>query len=504
MNLGVLTSADLSIRRSRPLVAFGVVFVVWLLLRILFFEGCFWLNDDWFQVRYAYLWTGPPANIYDARLLFNGLLRASLHVFGYRPLAWALPGLVGSLLMTAAGFELARRTIGSSGAVAAGLITASLPIDILLCTVPLALSLSVGLFAIAVLLLTSSPRRVGLVGAILAAALSELAHPVAVFHVLALSVAVLLFGHRRRALVFGGGSVALYFCLELAVSTAATGNPLHNLVILRAWHDPDGLVVLFSQRWFTKPFTDLLFSKMFGFVFPVIALALLLIPELRRSKLYLILASYCFGGWLWFSFGTAKPTIYEPFWRDPRFLHPMGSSIGVLVALIVSCRPRWRTAILVVLCSVNILLVTSSGTWGQSKNISLEMLHFVQSNPEARFFSDLVTYRQRSAGNQFRELANVCVMPCPAAVSGTQRVFLLYNPLNQPAWTPNRPPPVSLGLDQLRCATPVLITQPKPRLIVAWLPFSIWSRYPALIRQPAGYIRPVLSAGAAGQRCDAY
>ena len=218
--------------------------------------------------------------------------------------------------MTAASFELARRTIGEGGAIAAGLITSSLPIDVLLCSIPLALSFSIGFFAVAVLLLMTSQRSVSLTAAIIAAALSVLAHPVAVFHVLALSVAVFLFGDRRRALVFCCASIALYFFLELSISAVVTGNPFHNLMILRGWHDPDGLVVLFSRRWFTKPFTDLIFSKMFGLVFPVIAVASLLIPELRRSRLYLILVSYCFGGWLWFSFGTAKPTLYEPFWRD--------------------------------------------------------------------------------------------------------------------------------------------------------------------------------------------
>ena len=87
MTFSPVPSAEISSRRAHPLVAFGIVVAVWLLLRLLFFEGCFWMNDDWFQMRYAYLSSGPPANIYDARLLFNAALRASFHLFGYTPLA---------------------------------------------------------------------------------------------------------------------------------------------------------------------------------------------------------------------------------------------------------------------------------------------------------------------------------------------------------------------------------------------------------------------------------
>src|ERR1035438_6136646 len=75
----------------RPAVALLMVVLAWLLLRIVFFDGCWWAWDDWFHVRYAYLWDGPPKNIYEARLFFNALLRASMALFGFRPIAWAIP-----------------------------------------------------------------------------------------------------------------------------------------------------------------------------------------------------------------------------------------------------------------------------------------------------------------------------------------------------------------------------------------------------------------------------
>ena len=169
--------------------------------------------------------------------------------------------------------------------------------------------------------------------------------------------------------------------------------------------------------------------------------------------------------------------------------------------MIVSCRPRWRNPVLAILFTFNVLLVASSGTWGQSKNISLEMLGFVRQNPEARFVTDPMTYKQMVAWNEFRELPDVCVLPCLAAVSAPQRAFLLYNPLNQPVSTPNRPPPASLGLNELRCSTPVLTTQPKPRLIAAWLPFQYLVPVSGSHSQACRvYKAGVLGARVAGQR----
>ena len=496
-------SRETSLRRWQSLGAVGCVLVFGLALRLLFFEGCFWANDDWYQVRYAYLWPGPPANIYDARLFFNMLLRAALHVFGYGPVAWAFPGLLGSLMLTGSSIALALRKVGIVGGVAAGLITASLPIDLAFSTVPLAQSLAVGFFGIAVFLLMGFESRIASVGAIGAAALAVLAHPSVVFHVIALAVAFFLFAVRRRAIVFGFASLVLYFALEFAISAVVTGNPFHNFAILREWHDPEAMVVLFSRRWFTKPFSDLFFSKSFGFAFPTIALALLMIPELRRSRLCKVLAFYCFGAWLWFSFGSAKPTIYEPFWRDTRFWHPMALSVGVLIGMIVSARPRLRTPLLAAFCALHILLMAGSGVWGQSKHISLEMLRFVQNNPDAGFLTDPLTRAQMLGWNGFHDLSNVCVLPCGRSWQHTQRVFVLYNPLNQPVRIPNRPPPASLGFDALRCAAPALTTEAKPRLLVAWLPSGIWSRYPLMIRRPVGYVRQLLASDSAGTPCHA-
>jgi hypothetical protein len=82
----------------------------------------------------------------------------------------------------------------------------------------------------------------------------------------------------------------------------------------------------------------------------------------------------------------------------------------------------------------------------------------------------------------------------------------LFNPLNQPAPVPNRPKPAQIGIENLRCGAPVLVTELKPRVIASFLPLRVLRRYPFLIRRPPGAIRPVSFSADATYKtaaCDA-
>lgn len=51
--------------------------------------------------------------------------------------------------------------------------------------------------------------------------------------------------------------------LEFLLSASVTGDALHNLRILKDWHDPDGNVELYSRQWFLFPVLRFLLSKDF-------------------------------------------------------------------------------------------------------------------------------------------------------------------------------------------------------------------------------------------------
>jgi hypothetical protein len=490
----------------RPVLALITVILVWALLRAVFFDGCWWAWDDWFHVRYAYLWDGPPKNIYEARLLFNALLRASMALLGFRPIAWALPGLLASLMTVLSAYWLGLRQLGRPGAFVAGVVAACMPIDILFCSVPLAGPVSAGFAACALALLLGSESGPGLAMAIAAACLSALCHPAGVFAVLAMAAAAFFFFSRKRALVFVAVAIPLFLALDMGASALASGgDPFHNYALLRNWRDPDGYVLMYSAAWFTRPFTSLVFSKAFGLTIPIVV-AGLFVAQLRRSRVYLGLLAYCFFLWLWFSFGTAKPTTYEPFWRDTRFWQPMTPALALMAAWIAQKKPSVRGPLLLGVCGLGIILVASSGVWGQSAGISRDMWQYAGRNPNALFLADSQTIMQMEAYNRFQTMSNVCALPCSTASSSRQPVFLLFNPLNQPEQAPNRPKPVQLGIGNLRCGAPVLVTALKPREIAAFLPLAVLQRHPFLIRRPPGAIRPVLFAPDASEKtmaCDA-
>jgi len=134
------------------------------------------------------------------------------------------------------------------------------------------------------------------------------------------------------------------------------------------------------------------------------------------------------------------------------------------------------------------------------------MWQYAGRNPNALFLADSQTIMQMEAYNRFQTMSNVCALPCSTASSSRQPVFLLFNPLNQPEQAPNRPKPVQLGIGNLRCGAPVLVTALKPREIAAFLPLAVLQRHPFLIRRPPGAIRPVLFAPDASEKtmaCDA-
>jgi hypothetical protein len=490
----------------RPAVALLMVVLAWLLLRIVFFDGCWWAWDDWFHVRYAYLWDGPPKNIYEARLFFNALLRASMALFGFRPIAWAMPGLLASLMTVLSAYWLGLRQLGRTGAFAVGLVAACMPIDILYCSVPLAGPVSAGFAACALALLMGSESRAGLAMAVVAASLAALCHPAEVFAVLAMAAAVFFFSSHKKAILFAAASIPLFLALDMGASALASGgDPLHNFALLRNWHDPDAYVVMYSAAWFTRPFTSLFFSKAFGFAIPI-AVAGLFVEPLRRSRVYLGLLSYCFFLWLWFSFGSAKPTSYEPFWRDTRFWQPMTPALALMVGWIVQKKPSLRAFLLLGVCGLGVALVAASGTWGQAARISLEMLQYVRRNPNAAFLTDSLTVMQMEGYNHFQPIPNVCALPCSTGIPHRPAVFLLFNPLNQPEPVPNRPKPAPIGIENLRCGAPVLVTELKPRVIASFLPLRVLRRYPFLIRRPPGAIRPISFSADATYKtaaCDA-
>lgn len=460
----------------------------WAALRFVFFHG-FINSDDYYHIRFAVFWDAPPASHIETRLLFNALLRGATSMFGLHEWVWTLPALAGSLLLLIATYLCARRLFDARAALLAGLVCASFPIDVVFATIPTAASLSAGLAALsfAALLLTSLPRATVLAGLVGAVAL--LAHPITLFFVSAAAAGVFMTGGKRRAAAYWALSVGGYFLLDASLSAWVAGDPLHNLAILRAWHDPDAQVELYSRAWFLFPIQTFFFSKDFGFA-PVLAVGLAFSPLARGRPLVRTFALIVVLMWLWLGYGTAKPTAYEPFWRLTRFAYPLVLPLSLALAAAFTALPR-RALAAAALCGLHVVLLAGSGSFGQSVEITRRMAPFVSAHPNAHFLASGLTLRELTVLNGLQPPPNVYDAGNAApATDPAAQWFYLDNPLNAPAPKPNRPTPAAASLPPA-AGPAALVTQAEPRLLFALAPESLLARFPALLRRPAGRIVPI-------------
>lgn len=453
----------------------------WFALRVVFFTG-FIGSDDFFHLRYATLWEAPPANHWEARLAYNGLLRALITLFGNREWVWAAPSLLGSLLLTLAAVFGATRAAGLKAGLFAGWLAAAMPLDVVLSTVPIASSLSAALagwFFVFMISGWTAP-------AVAAGALSALVHPVNL-HFLLVSAAVFACVRRKLPpLLLAAAAVCLYLLLDLGIHWLAWGDPVEGLRILSRWHDPDPNHRPGSISWLLFPLQSLIISKDFGLTALLASGVLLFRPSRQGWAAVCSLTVAAF--WIWVGYGSAKPFSYEPFWRLTRFQHPLIVPVGIAIAVFFTERRYSLPLSAAAIGLFHILLLAGSGSFGESVEISRRFLAETRSQPEKRFLTDLRTQREMLALNSFQPLQNVQSWPAVCSTDSARGEWLLLeNPLNlallrgvmrqQPRMSP--------------AGEAILSLDPVPRRLFAWAPGDWLARWPVLVRRPRARVLPV-------------
>lgn len=462
-----------------------LLFAWWAGLRVVFFTGIIG-SDDFFHLRYAIQWDAPPVNHWEARLAFNALLRAAIRLLGYHEWVCALPSLAGSLLLVTAAIRGAYLGGGCRSALLAGWIAASMPLDVILSTVPSASPLSSGIAGwFFVELLGRRWILAALIGG-----LATLIHPVNVHFVLMAAVMRAVFERQIRPLTAAALAVCVYFLLDFGINTLSWGDPFHSLRILSQWHDPDPYYKTGSAEWFLYPFRSLVFSKEFGIAALLACCAPLLRPAGRKWTL--LCAATVAAFWLWIGFGSVKPTEYEPFWRLARFQYPLIVPISMALADVLPGLRARITFSAGILSVLHILLLAGSGSWGESVEISRRFLDEVRRRPDRVFLTDLRTEREMIGLNGFQPIGNLRSWPQVCRSAEAQGDWLLAeNPLNlanygdsfrpRPVWTPT--------------GRPLMVLKAVPRRAFAWAPRSWVSRYPVLLRRPEARLLPVRVSG---------
>jgi hypothetical protein len=444
---------DASALRSDPRLALklGGVLVLWLVLRVVFFEGL-WGYDDLYHVQWA---TRPrvPVDVWEARLLFNGMLWLSRAAFGFNEWAFALPTLLSSLAMTLTAWWAARRLWGDAAGLLAAFLATACAGDVIRASDPMANPLGAAFAGLGTALLVVSHSRRSRVAAGVALGLSTYSHLATLFYVLPVVGAYAVHDwprpRWREALLvlFTAGAVNLG--LEMAVFGLISGHPLLHVDLLRHTHLeiqeytinphlPDGS---WNPEWFTWPFATFLFSKDFGFLISLPALVALATWR-RQSQPTRFLTAAVVMAWAWLNFGVQHPFKYAPLDHQTRYWHAL--LVPAVVLAVHVCRQirpgTWRRAYLAALALPMPLLLVSSGPWGQNVEITRELMAYADAHPDQTFATDPYTYDEMFILDGCEPPKNVTLLrgypdneydkPAERLDPNRPDLQVLFNPLN--------------------------------------------------------------------------
>lgn len=380
----------------RPLL---LVAALWVILRVLFFEGL-WGVDDLAYVNFA-LSPGIPTDVFQARVLFNSSLILSFSLFGFGEWVASLPALIGSLLFLVATYLSGRALLGSRYGLLAAVLAAFLSLDVVFSTVPLPGSVANAFCAAGTaLVLTHKGKYYDLLSAVLLG-LSILTHLAFLFFLGPFLAAVVISEPTRKNLLrvirLGTFSIAVFLILDLSFYAIVAGDPLLHLEIIRSshWAFPDVLLPLFLQagefnpEWFSWTLRHFLAGKGFGLMLSISVLGSLgLWSRLGGTRRLLFLVVLL--GWLYLAFGTQQVFEYRPLEREERFWYPLALPLCLLAASLVQLvrdplRQRLLAGALIVPMP---LILLSSGPFGQNVEITKELLAHANSQTAVTFATD--------------------------------------------------------------------------------------------------------------------
>ncbi len=503
-NLKIINGSAWNTRQAKVLAVLFVT-ILWLLLVFLFFEGICG-TDDFKHLRFAYFWDIYPQNHWEARLIYNSLLRLNLVAFGFNEIAAAIPTILGSYFSFVAILIIAWNSTNDIRKVwVAGILGSSLPF-IVLCTTPNARPLATGFFslAFAVLLFLKDKKSVFLAGSILGIAVAT--HLSLLFCAVIALLALPVAGANtwKNSLIAFCAMLISFTLADLLIYALWTGDPFYRFHVINSTHmitldsDPNAREILRNDgnldiMFFMRPIRDLLFSKLFALLLGLATVSGVLnwrrlTLQNRALLLYLCLA------WIWQSYGSQSPTAYKPF---PGTTPYWGGFIlpAVVLATEVLClvkQKAWLILIVIFLVTVNLAILSLSGPWGQSVDMSRELLSQINIERDVAFVSDDTTINQLVVINGFSRPPNLFRTPVSegnAAVNvpkldknafAANQIKLMVNRLNF-----QNPPDNSEIWVRTHYGKEVYRGNPVYRLLTYLLPESFRRNHSWTVRRPA-------------------
>jgi len=410
---------------ARTVGAVTVVVVVWVAARVVFWVG-YAGSDDMYYARYAYLMHRAPINHFEFRFLTVWLMRASFLALGPSELSACLPGLVASAALFGAVAWFVGWPATLDPATQGSVLLASLiPVDVcLVASSPGATAVASGFSALGTACLLKGSRAVSLAGAALLA-LGFMSHEFSIYYASLLFLTVLLVSRGRYRWHFALFLTlcAIYLVSECAFFAARFDRPLIRFDSDAKELGLDRIATTFQWHYYTMPLTLPLFSKDFGIDLAVLlALGALAWKRLDfpQRVLFLSTAAYC----AWMGYGTMVPWEYRPPPRNSRLYFPLTLPICVLTPNLIRCVSVRRGVVLAgiaFLLAVHVACFIAGGRWGQTVDVSRELLVYARSHPDRWFLTDYQTLNEMYVLDGFRLPENVS---CP---NGPELAQLLIN-----------------------------------------------------------------------------
>lgn len=482
-----------------------VISIVWLLFLFLFFEG-FCGTDDFKYLRFAYFWDHYPQNHWEARIIYNILLRLSLITFGFNEIAAAIPTIIGSLLLFVAIFLIAwKSSKGIKFVWIAGTLGSSLPY-IVLCTTPNARPLATGFFslAFALLLFSKDKKLVVLAGSVLGIAVATHLSLLSCAGIALLALPISRANSWRNSLLAFIAMLISFTLSDLMIYALWTGDPLYRFHVISSTHmitldsDPNAREILKTDgnlniMFFIKPIRDLFFSKLFALLLGLAAIGGVLIRR-HLTLQYRALLFYLCLAWVWQSFGSQSPTAYKPF---PGTTPYWGGLIlpTIVLAAEVLCLVNKKPRLIIIttfLVAINLGILSLSGSWGQSVDMSKELLSQMNIETDVAFVSDDTTIEQLFVINGFSPPTNLFLTPVSKEnvevnvtklhdnIFAANHIKLMVNELNF-----GNPPDISDIWVRTHYGKEVYRGYPVYRLLTYLLPESYRRNHSWTVRRPA-------------------
>ncbi len=412
------SSAVPSAHLTQQILSVGVVLTIWFICRWNFGSGLSG-SDDTFYVRYAHLMHRAPINHWEARSIYIWSLRACFLVFGYSEYVAWIPGLLSSLLTLASVAWLTRwPRYPTWQGWSATLLAATIPVDVICSTYPVATSMASGFLCLGTAALLQEGARWRSAGAVLLS-LSFITHEYCFYFVAIACLTAVVFdsrGYLRPAALCAFLSVT-YIGLECLVYHSQLGQATYRFRLSASGMGDDRIAVEAggsAVRYFLMPLQQLLFNKSTGIdLIALFAVGAAAFRSFTRQERLLYVIAACY--WIWAGYGPMTPWEYKPPSREIRLLFPYVLPICYLLpsALRAAFSRRVARLLLGAIVAIHFVCLTSGGRWEQSSRNAREMLDYAAAHPRTRFVTDVGTLNQMYIANDCRLPDNVVCVPGP-------------------------------------------------------------------------------------------